>query len=65
MAVPDYHDIENFKKKREIEVRKNFQRYITEKVSKEGTTVHKKNDEAFYKRIEGDVDKVLRKMEIK
>ena len=59
---PDRHNIEHYKQKREKEVRKNFQRYITEIVSKEGNTMHQKKDAEFYQRIESDVDKVSRKI---
>ena len=62
---PDVHDIAHYKNKRERTVRENFKRYVTEIVSKEGNTMHQKKDGEFFKRIEGEVDKINKKIERK
>ena len=58
-------ELEHYKHKREAEVRKNFQRYMTEIVSKESSNIQHRKDSAFYKKIEAKVDKVIDKIDNK
>ena len=63
--VGEMSELELYKNKRETEVRKNFQRYLTEIVSKESSSIMHRKDSAFFKKLDAKVDKVIEKIDNK
>ena len=60
--VGELSELEHYKHKRESEVRKNFQRYLTEIVSKESSSIMHRKDSAFFKKLDAKVDRVIEKI---